>query len=144
MGGTRAGDSRGGGCRVGAVRAPPTKEGRPGLWCGQPDCTEQTDGITCAADGNRSQGSGGSPSGVWEREVWKVKGCWGGREVRRKKRFLVDVEEMCFRHKELKVPVGTSRMPLKCGSALQEGGLYQGCGDERHPLRGDSQDCKEG
>ena len=67
----------------------------------------------------------------------------GGREVRRKKRFLVDVEEMCSRHKELKVPVGTSRMSLKCGSALQEGGLYQGCGDERHPLRGDSQDCKE-
>lgn len=47
-----------------------------------------------------------------------MEGCWGGREVSRKKRFLVDVEEMCFRHKELKVPVGTSRMSLKRGSAL--------------------------
>ena len=28
---------------------------------------------------------------------------------------------MCFRHEELKVPVGASRMSLKCGSSLQEG-----------------------
>ena len=50
-----------------------------------------------------------------------MEGRWGGREVGEKERFLVDVEEMCFRREELKVPVGTSRMSLKCGSALQEG-----------------------
>lgn len=68
---------------MGAVRAPPAKEGRPGLWCGQPDCTEQTDGITCAADGIRSQGSGGEP--LWSQREGGLEGegmlgGQGGRE----------------------------------------------------------------
>ena len=111
-GGTGAGEPGGGGCRGGCWSlSRKGNEAWAAVQAAGRQQSRQTE-VTSAADWIRSQGSGGQllwgPGGG---------GLEGGREVGRKKRFRADVEEICFRHGELKVPAGASRMPLQ----MQEG-----------------------
>ena len=62
-------------------RLEPLPSRKGGLDCGAGSQTARSrrTGTLVLLMGSGVREAGGSPSGVSEREVWKVKGCWGGQ-----------------------------------------------------------------